>query len=426
MTPDDLKENGAARQAGFFDGKTTGQKRKLNIAMVCDAIDYTTGGSTVSTLRFSERLAARGHTIIFIAAKVPYAQGDVDGTKTYRFRSLLMPNTEHKFYFAYATVAEAKKALRDERIDVLHIILPSVMGFVFLKAAKEMGIAVVIGSHAQAENVFLYVPKILGRGLLSAIFIAYLSWVYKKADALIYPTEFAREQPPRMDARMRYAVISNGVDASFFGPRDPAPFFEKYRLPRENKYILFVGRLAHPEKDVVTLVKALPEILKTRSDVRVLLVGDDTQKNVIEQCAKGAGVEDKVIFTGIMSEEDKALAYSACTIFCMPSLAEMEGMVVLEAMACGAPVLIADAPNSASKYFADGNGLLFKPQDPHDCAKKALVMLSDEKTLEAMGRQSLESSKRYDINESVTQLENLYYAVLSEKLLRRPRKGASA
>ena len=230
------------------ENNTTG--RKLNIAMVCDAIDYTTGGSTVSTLRFAERLTALGHKVIFVAAKTHYVSGDVDGIKTYRFRSMLIPNTEGKFYLAWPTVAEAKKVLKDEQIDILHIILPFATSFVFLKAAKSMGIKVVIGAHTQVENAFLYIPKILGRELLNKIFIGYLARMYKKADVLIYPTEFAREQPPRMSVRMKCAVISNGVDTSFFKPGDPAPFLEKYHLSRENKYFLFIGRFAHPEKDI--------------------------------------------------------------------------------------------------------------------------------------------------------------------------------
>ena len=75
-------------------------RRKLNIAIICDAVDYTNGAS-VSARRFAERLAARGHKVIFIASKTPYASGDVDGIKTYRFRSMLVPKAEGKFYLAF-------------------------------------------------------------------------------------------------------------------------------------------------------------------------------------------------------------------------------------------------------------------------------------------------------------------------------------
>lgn len=351
--------------------------------------------------------------MIFIASKTPYASGDVDGIKTYRFRSVLVPKAEGKFYLAFPTVAEATKILKKEKIDIVHIIIPFEAGFSFIEAARSLGIKVVTHSHTQAENVFLHVPKVLGRDILSNIFTRYLFWMYQNSDALVYPTEFAREKSPKMDASMRYEIISNGVDTSIFKPIDPAPFFKKYGLSRDNKYILFVGRL-HPEKSVDTLIKAVPEIIKKQPTVRILILGEGHQSKELEALSKSMHLGEKVFFLGMINNDDKVLAYNAADIFCLPSLAELEGMVVLEAMACGIPILIADAPSSASKYFVHKNGMLFKPEDAHDLARQALAMLSDGKKLKAMGRQSLESSKHYDINESVVRLENLYYSVLDK------------
>ncbi len=393
--------------------KKTEARKKLNIAMVCDPIDYT-AGSVVSTWRFAERLSAKGHKVIFIGAKTPQASGDVNGIKTYRFRSVLVPKTEGKFYLALPTIEEAKKVLKKEHIDIVHIIIPFGANFSFVKAAKLLGIKVVMHSHTQAENVFLHVPKILGRDELSALFTDYLAWMYKSADALVYPTEFAREKSPKMDASMKYEVITNGVDISFFKPENSESFFKKYNLSHKNKHILFVGRL-HPEKSITTLIKAVPEILKKQPNAIVLIVGDGHQKEELQALVKKMRLQEKILFLGRIAGEDLVIAYNACDIFCLPSLAELEGMVVLEAMACGAPILIADAPNSASKFFVDKNGLLFKPEDVHDCAQKAISLLADEKKLKALGQQSLKNSKNFDIDRSASRLEDLYYSVLGKR-----------
>jgi len=387
-------------------------RKKLNIAIVCDAVDYINGAS-VSARRFAKLLAARGHKVIFIASKTPFASGNVDGIKTYRFRSILVPKAEGKFYLTFPTIKEAKKVFRDEEIDIIHIIIPFEAGFSCMEAARLLGIKVVTASHTQAENVFLHIPKILGRDALSNIFTRYLFWMYQSSDALIYPTEFAREKSPKMDAKMKYEVISNGVDRSLFKPTDPASFFKEYGLSRDNTYIIFVGRL-HPEKSIETLIKAVPEIIKKQLMVRVLIVGEGHQSEELEALVKKMHLKEKILFLGKVSGENLVLAYNAADIFCMPSLAELESMVTLEAMACGDPVLIADAPQSAAKYFVDKNGMLFKPEDPRDLARQALAMLSDGRKLEAMGRQSLENSARYDINESASRLENLYYEVLAK------------
>ena len=68
---------------------------------------------------------------------------------------------------------------------------------------------------------------------------------------------------------------------------------------------------------------------------------------------------------GIVSEEDKILAYNAATYLCLPSFAELEGMVVLEAMACGKPIIVPNAEMNAAKFFIDENGLFFKTEDHH-------------------------------------------------------------
>lgn len=387
--------------------------RKLNIAMVCDAIDYT-AGSMVSAVRFSERLNARGHKLVVVCSKVPYTSGDVEGMKTYRFRSVLVPKAEGKFYLAFPTVAEAKKILRDENIDIVHVIIPFFAAYSFMSAARSMGIPVVTHSHTQAENVFLHVPRILGRDILSAIFTKYLFWMYNKSNALVYPTEFAREESPKMSEDMRYEIISNGVDNSLFRPVNHDQLFKDHDLSPDYKYILFVGRL-HPEKSVGTLIRAVPEILKKQPTVRVLVVGEGNQEPELRALTKQLGLEDKVLFKGRFTSEHLVMVYNACAMFCLPSLAELEGMVVLEAMSCGAPILIANSKESASKYFVKNNGMLFEPENPHDLAEKAIEMLSDEKALRAMSRESLKDSKNYDINRSVVRLEDLYYELLSKR-----------
>jgi len=387
--------------------------KKLNIAIVCDPIDYV-AGVTVSATRLSERLIAKGHKIVFIAAKFPksLSAGYRGKAKVYRFRSLLLPKTEKSFYIALPTFSEVKKALQEENIDILHIFLPTPAAFVFMKAARATGVKIVTHSHSQPENVFLHVPKILGRNIMSKIYGKYLSYIYERSDALIYPSEFAETLFPELNSKIKHTVISNGVDMSVFKKVDAKKFRDKHDISPTAPVILFVGRL-HPEKSVDTLIRAFPKILKEQPNARLLIVGDGHQAEELRQLSKNLNVGETVMFLGKISGEDLVSAYNACDIFILPSLAELEGMVVLEAMACGKPIVIADSPSSASRYFVDGNGFLFRPEDPEDLARQALKLLLSKHAREAMGKKSLENSKRYDINQSVSRLEELYYSLLS-------------
>jgi len=389
------------------------KSKKLNIAMVCDPIADYTAGSFVSTLRFAEILNKLGHKIIFIAARSPLHHADnyYKNIKIYRFPSLLLPKTEKKFYISLPAINKIKKIFVTEKIDVLSIIIPTPAAIVAAKAAKALGIKIVYHSHTQPENLFLHLPKAIGGKQINNLFYKYLTWICNQADAIVFPSEFSKKLLANLKNSVKTKVISNGVDINKFKKIDADKFFIKFNLPRRTKNILFVGRL-HPEKSIDTLIKALPLILMKQPNARLWIAGSGHLQTELEQLTQELNLTEKIVFFGRMNDEDLVSIYNACDLFVLPSLAELEGMVVLEAMACGKPILIADAPDSASSYFVNQNGLLFKPEDPRDLAEQALKILTDDQLRRAMGEASLRDSQRYDINQSVQTLEKLYYEIL--------------
>jgi glycosyltransferase involved in cell wall biosynthesis len=135
----------------------------------------------------------------------------------------------------------------------------------------------------------------------------------------------------------------------------------------------------------------------------------------LEKLVHRLGVHKHITFLGLVSEENKIHAYNASDIFVLPSIAELEGMVVLEAMACGKPIVIADAEMSASRFFVDGNGFLFRAYDSKDLAEQVLKLIVDADLRKRLGEVSFEKSKNYDIHKSVEQLEAVYYWALKSK-----------
>lgn len=387
--------------------------KKLNIAMVCDPVTDCVAGSFISTLRFAEILSARGHKIIFIAAKSPKNNDDnyYKNIKVYRFFSLLLPKSEKQFYISFPIISQIKKILVNEKIDILHAIIPTPSAVVSMRAAKELGIKIVAHSHTQPENIFLHLPKIIGQNKINKLFYKYLSWIYNKAEAIIYPTEFAKKLFEKLNPSKKMVIISNGVDTKKFAPIDPKPFFDKFNLDKNKKNILYVGRL-HPEKSVDTLIKALPLILKESPDAYLMIVGFGHLGEKLEALAWKLGIEKNITFFGRLTDEELVMAYNSCEVFVLPSLAELEGMVVLEAMGCGKPIIIADAKNSASTYFVNNNGLLFKPEDHRDLAKQVTKILNDDELRKTMSDKSLKQSRNYDINNSANRLEDLYNSLL--------------
>lgn len=385
---------------------------KLNIAMSCDYLTDYISGSITSTLRLSEILHKNGHKIIFLAAKSRRSKNvnDYLGMPIYRFRSVLLPETEKGFRLALPSTSEITEILQKEKIDILHVILPTPLAIISMRAAKSLGIKVVIHSHAQPETISLNIPRYAGGTFINSFLGEYFSWLYKKADLLVYPTEFAKSIFDKQNETVRNVVISNGIDSSKFKKVEIDDLLNKWKLSKNTKNILFVGRL-QPEKKVETLIKAIPLILEKDKNIHVYIIGQGVLKKELKELSSDLELDQYVTFFGRVSDEELVMAYNACDIFVLPSIAELEGIVVLEAMSCGKPIVIADSKKSASRFFVRENGFLFEPNNIDDLSRKIITLLEDKKLREKMGEKSLEIAKGYDIHKSVAMLEASYYSL---------------
>lgn len=383
-------------------------EKKLRIAMVCDPIGSNKAGAIVSATRFAELLRARGHHVIFIGARLKDHPVDeyFQGTKVYRFRSISLPNSGG-WATAFPTIGEIKKVLQDEKIDTLHVVLPMSAAIVSVKAARSLGIKIVAHSHSQPENIFMDAPM-FARPALDGMWNKYLAWLYSKAESIIYPSKLAYDLLNNLTEEGKHStIISNGINTKAFSPMNVGDFHERFGIPKDAVKMLFVGRL-FPEKSVDTLIKAAPDIIAHHPNTHIMIAGGGHLRPKLEALALKLGVEKHVSFLGLVSDEDKLHAYNASDIFVLPSFAELEGMVVLEAMACGKPIIISDAEMSASRHFVDGNGFLFETANHKDLAKQALKLITDIDLRKEMGEVSLKKSKDYDIHRSVELLEGVY------------------
>lgn len=391
---------------------TTG---KLRIAMICDPIGGDKAGVIISTLRFSKLLKEQGHHVIFVGATSKEHKNNdyYDGIRLYHYRSIPIPKS-NGWRLAFPTVKELKRVFLEEKINVVHIILPMSGAVVAIKAARALGIKIVAHSHSQPENLFADTPKMI-QPTLNNSWNKYLMWVYSKAESIIYPSEMARNLLHKLNKKSQPSVvISNGINLKHFQKIPIGNFYERFKIPKDQIKLLFVGRL-FPEKSVDTLIKAMPYIIKVNPGVHLMIVGGGILRNKLEKLVENLKMGKHITFLGLVSEEDKILAFNACDVFILPSLAELEGMVVLEAMACGKPIVISDAEMSASRYFVNGNGFLFKTLSPESLAEQTLKLVNDGELRKKMGEVSLKNVQNYDIHESVKKLEGVYYKALENK-----------
>ncbi|MFA6177286.1 MAG: glycosyltransferase [Candidatus Paceibacterota bacterium] len=386
-------------------------KNKLRIAMICDPIGSNKSGVVVSTLRFSKLLKDKGHHVIFIAARLKEHKDHSyhDGVKAYRYRGLPVPKSGG-WRLAFPTVKELKKIFEEEKINVVHILLPMSGAIVAIKAAKALNIKIVAHSHSQPENLFMDMPEII-QPALGKLWNKWLAWVYDKAEIIIYPSKLGHEILHHLTEKDKpFMVVSNGVNIERYKIKDVGDFHNRFNIPKDTVNIFYVGRL-YPEKSIDTLIKAIPHIIKEYSNIHVIIAGFGHLKPKLEKLVHDLDLNKYVTFLEL-NDEDKILAYNASDMFISPSFAELEGMTVLEAMACGKPAIVPNAPMNAARFFIDGNGFLFETKNHEDLARQALKLITNPDLRKKLGEVSLEKSKHYDIHKSVLLLEEVYYSAI--------------
>lgn len=382
----------------------------MKIAIVCDAVTNYLAGSFVSTLRFAELLSKK-HKVILISSKYPDTPS-IDyykGIKIYRLFALPVPKTKGKLYLSFPNCSRIKNILEDEKADIVHIMIPSPLGLSAIKAARALNLKVVAHSHTQPENWGPYIPSIFSKEKIFGFAYRYIIGVYNRADIVICPSKFSANILKSKGLKVKTKVISNGVDAAKFRRvKYSKKDLKRFGLSENTKKLLFAGRI-DPEKNIDLLIKSVPLIEKKFKNFEVCIVGGGMTKGYLENLAKQIGVSDKVKFLGRVSDRDLIKAYSFSDIFILPSFVELEGMVVLEAISCGLPVLIAKSKDSAASQFVNSNGFLFNPKSANDLAKKCLRLLKNSRLLKRMAVKSYKNSKGYHIDRSIRSLEEVYH-----------------
>jgi glycosyltransferase involved in cell wall biosynthesis len=186
----------------------------------------------------------------------------------------------------------------------------------------------------------------------------------RRADRLIADSAFTKST--LIDALSipaeRIDVVHLGVDAATFRPLDvPQSFRDRYGLRTDQRYVLFVGS-EDPRKDLPTLLRALAIVRVTSSDVELIKVGAPAfteQRACHLQLCRDLGIDHAVTWVDSVPEEDLPLFYNAATVFAFPSRYEGFGLPVLEALACGTPVVAANA--SSVPELVGGCATLVRP-----------------------------------------------------------------
>lgn len=314
----------------------------MNIAMFTNNYKPYIGGVPISIEHLAKALRQRGH-------------------KVYVFAPTYKEQTEEEFVIRYpsfpVSIAKApvpdvltrifERKVKELQIDLIHVHHPAIVGNVALSLKKKYKIPVVYTYHTRYEQYLYYVKPLERIERCTGIIQKYLEYFCKRCDRIVAPTPGMRDYLSTKELNVPIQVLPTGIpEECFKSDMDRAAGIRKRYKGDADYLFVTVSRLAR-EKNLLFQLEGMA-LLKEKlaaygKTFRHMILGEGPQRQELLEKAQKLGLEDTIIFTGNVPNEEIRNYQWAADLFLFTSKSETQGIVVLEAMAAGNPVVAVDA-----------------------------------------------------------------------------------
>lgn len=363
--------------------------KKHNILYLVVGLEI--GGTEIQLLELLKKLDRKKYNPMVCCMKKRGVLADDIERTGIRVESLGIRNR-----FNFLALPRLIRILRKERIDILHTFLfwANILGRL---AGRMTRVPIVISSEEciklKKKKISILIDRLTSKWADKMI-------VVSKA---IKNTLVAREKisPKKIE------VIYNGIDLNNFRVKNKR---EKDSIPK----VGIVGRL-HPDKGHCYFLKAAAQTIKKKPKIEFLIVGHGPLRKKLEDLSNELALSDKVVFAG--GRRDISQIMSSLDILVLSSLEEGLGNVLLEALACGRPV-VATSVGGVEEIIQDRvHGLLVPPKDPEALAQAILWMLKNEREAQEMAKRGKEKVEKYfTVDRMIEKTERLYDELIQEKM----------
>ncbi|MFN2237722.1 MAG: glycosyltransferase [Anaerolineales bacterium] len=385
----------------------------MRIAYISQAYPPIVSGASFAVQRLAEGMVQRGHTVLVLVPSdrgKPYTEQDKH-MRIVRLKSLRNPMRSYQKFipFSYKLIHTELEAFKPDLIhshDVLTLCIFS------LAAGRQMHIPVVTTIHQLPWFISAHLPDFPGLKLTIEEYLwKYSRWLNKNCQVMIVPTEMV-SRTVKTHAGFLPIVISNGIDINTFSASigkstNDARLFKKYDLDPDLPIILHVGRL-DIDKNVDVVIRVAARVM-AQTHAQLLVVGDGECRKSLMALSRKLGIDHRSSFPGFVDlNSDLPDLYRLSTVFTTASEIETQGLVLLEAMASGLPIVAVDATCIHEVVKNKINGYLIPPGDESGLVDALIHILRHPKTALQMGQAGHMIVQEHSTDHSLEKHENLY------------------
>jgi len=385
----------------------------MKIAFFTNCYKPLINGVVSSIVSLKESFEKKGHETFIFAPRVESYQDEE--ANIFRYHSI---NLTHrvKYPVAIPLSLRAGQAITAFKPDIIHLHHPFVLSLPAIMYAAKLKIPKVLTIHTQYERYAYYVspiPHVITNEAIRRI-IFNLS---DKVDIITTPSQSMKDLIGNYKIKKEVAVIPNAIDIDLFREKDEqeiALLRKELQISPDDIVILYLGRVSL-EKNIDKIIKALAIIRDKKIDnFKFIVAGDGTAVKQLNSLANSLGLTEKVKFVGAIEREKVRHYYQIGDIFSFSSTSETFGMVIIEALASGLPVLAVKAPGAVD-IITDGLDGILVEDDVYQFAEQLENLIKNRELRQELSSNALQTVKRYSSDTISDQVLALYEKLLSGK-----------
>ncbi|NUN11924.1 glycosyltransferase [Candidatus Micrarchaeota archaeon] len=377
----------------------------MNIGFFTDTYLPNIDGVVTSILNYRGELERKEHKVFIFSSGDKQAIKNNHDPRVFFYDSIKFPPYPQYKLALFPFTAKAK--CKENEIELIHCHAMASMGLAAIKTANDLDLPLVGTFHTLIPNAFKLISKKKWvNDIASTISWKAIKAFYKPFDVVTCPTKTISNL--MAEEGIKSVVVPTAVDTNRFTTELDKQVIRKiFKIDKDEKIILTTGRVS-AEKNLEVVVNAAELLLKERK-AKFIISGDGPFKEELLKLVDDKGLKDNFIFTGFVEATELPFMYAASDCFVTASTFETQGLALLEAMACGKPVIGANAMAIPEAIDENKNGFLFQPFDALECSQKIIKVLDasaeDYKKMSANARKTAE---KYSIEKSTEKLLDAY------------------
>ena len=380
----------------------------MRVLFVSDVYFPRVNGVSTSIRTFRQDLAAHGVETHLVAPRYEATEaGAPDEPGLTRVPSAGVPRDPEDRRMRWGALTRALDALSSSAFDLVHIHTPFIAHYAGVRFARRAGIPGIATYHTFFEEYLHHYLPVLPHGLARYLARSFTRSQCDDVRALIAPSEPMRAVLLEYGVTTPIHVLPTGLPADRFRHGDPRAFRERAGLPPDAPLVTYIGRVAH-EKNIGFLVQMFREVLKKVPQAMLVIAGEGPARPALMQQVAHLGLAAHVHFAGYLDRDTLLLdCYAAADVFVFASRTETQGLVLLEAMAQGAPV-VSTAELGTRSILVPGSGALVVPEEQDAFAAAVVRVLEDRQLREELAQRGRAYARSWSSAAMAGRLTELY------------------